>query len=130
MTIHRSPTELPARLVDVLQHQIATWGDEVPDAASLIQQVQCYWDKIEAASVVKPLLDCDVADKIRNSLAIALQEFDAFSLDDKAWIAAAVFYFIQSDDDEHDFDSPVGFDDDAEVVSAVMAMIGRQDLVI
>ena len=32
------------------------------------------------------------------------------------------------DDGESDFDSPIGFDDDAEVVEAVARMLGQQDL--
>jgi len=130
MNQQRSPAGLSPRLVDRLQHQIEAWGESVPDAATLTHQVQCYWDEIETASLTKPLVDCDLAGKIQLSLITALQQWDSFPLKDQTWIAAAVMYFVECDDDEHDFDSPIGFDDDAEVVSAVMLMIDRKDLVI
>jgi uncharacterized membrane protein YkvA (DUF1232 family) len=42
-------------------------------------------------------------------------------------IQAAVRYFILEDDAESDLDSVIGLDDDAEVLNAVLAHLGRSD---
>jgi uncharacterized membrane protein YkvA (DUF1232 family) len=113
-----------------MHRQINVWGDQFPNSAALSGQIEVYWNEITTAAMAKPLLDRDLAAKIRTSLVAAINAWDSIELDDRPWLAAAVVYFVESDDDEHDLDSPVGFDDDAEVVNAVMAMIGRKDLMI
>jgi hypothetical protein len=39
-----------------------------------------------------------------------------------------VDYFVMRDDGEDDLHSPIGFDDDARVVNAVLDALGRSDL--
>ena len=43
------------------------------------------------------------------------------------WLRAAIYYFAH-DDDEPDFSSPIGFEDDAEVLNACLRLAGRDDL--
>ena len=54
---------------------------------------------------------CEVVDQIG-------LYWDDLSPDARAWLGAAILYFAQSDDDEPDFTSPIGFEDDAEVLNA------------
>lgn len=130
MTNDRCPSGLSLRLTEQLKNQVQIWNQGDRDANVLIRQVEGYWAEIQVASATKLLLDHELAGKIRGSLIKALHGWDDFATEYHAWIAAAAIYFIQSDDDEHDIDSPVGFDDDVEVVNAVMKFVGRQDLVI
>ena len=44
-------------------------------------------------------------------------------------IQAAVQYYVENDDDDHDLESPTGLDDDAEVFVAIAAALDRHDLV-
>lgn len=46
------------------------------------------------------------------------------------WCKGMIRYFTLSDDDEDDFSSPIGFDDDAEVINACLRLAGRSDLCI
>jgi hypothetical protein len=48
----------------------------------------------------------------------------------RAWCRGMVQYFCVSDDDEHDFSSPIGFKDDAEIMNACLRLAGREDLCI
>jgi hypothetical protein len=50
------------------------------------------------------------------------------SPDHGRWIKAAACYFIHVDDDENDLASPIGFDDDAEVVNACLRHVGLGNL--
>ena len=48
----------------------------------------------------------------------------------RSWCRGMVQYFCVSDDDEHDFSSPAGFNDDAEIMNACLRLAGREDLCI
>ncbi len=50
------------------------------------------------------------------------------SEDHRRMVQAAVRYFLLDDDAESDLHSPIGFDDDAQVVRAVAAAVGAADL--
>ncbi len=49
--------------------------------------------------------------------------------DHRRMVQAAVRYFILDEDAESDLHSPIGFDDDAQVVEAVAAAVGARDLI-
>ncbi len=46
----------------------------------------------------------------------------------RRWFAGAILHFASSDDDEPDFTSPIGFEDDAEVLNAFLRFAGYDDL--
>ena len=48
----------------------------------------------------------------------------------RSWCRGMVQYFCVSDDDEHDYSSPSGFKDDAEIMNACLRLAGREDLCI
>ena len=48
----------------------------------------------------------------------------------RSWCRGMVQYFCVSDDDEHDFSSPLGFNDDAKIMNACLRLAGREDLCI
>lgn len=48
----------------------------------------------------------------------------------RPWCRGMVQYFCVSDDDEHDYFSPEGFNDDAKIMNACLRLAGREDLCI
>ena len=64
---------------------------------------------------------CEVVDRIGLC-------WDDLSPDARAWLGAAILYFAQSDDDEPDLSSPIGFEDDTEVLNACLRFARRDDL--
>jgi len=46
----------------------------------------------------------------------------------RPWLAAAILYFSHAGDDEPDFDSAIGFEDDVEVLNACLRFAERDDL--
>ena len=48
--------------------------------------------------------------------------------DSVEWFKAVVMYFIVSEDNENDLESPIGFDDDAEALNAFLDQVGRGQL--
>lgn len=49
---------------------------------------------------------------------------------DAYWLGGAILYFSRSNDDEPDFGSPIGFEDDAEILNACLRFIGLERLCI
>jgi uncharacterized membrane protein YkvA (DUF1232 family) len=46
----------------------------------------------------------------------------------RVWLKGAMLYFVEVDDGDHDFDSPIGFNDDVDVLNACLSMAGLDDL--
>lgn len=66
-----------------------------------------------------------VADQCRRLLDWAEGQEDSAA---RECVQVAVQYFLDEDDEEHDLQSPIGFDDDATVVALVAEAVGRGDL--
>ena len=81
----------------------------------------------EAAAVGSSLINVALVSALADALMQALKRTAEDDLKAR-WIKAAALYFIHSDDDEHDFDSPIGFEDDAEVVNACLRFCGFDEL--
>lgn len=97
---------------------------------TLRQELRQHVQKIRTAAEANPYLE--------PRLALRLAEVCEHLLDDAAakgseharrLVQAAVRYFIEDDDGEHDLESVVGLVDDAEVCNAVARALGRGDLV-
>jgi hypothetical protein len=44
------------------------------------------------------------------------------------WLAGAILYFYGCDEDEADFTSPIGFEDDTEILNACLKLAGLEEL--
>jgi hypothetical protein len=83
---------------------------------------------VRAQSEAYPAVDVDTANRIAVTLGHLLDEPDSYGADERALLRGAVDYFVMRDDGEDDLRSPIGFDDDARVVNAVLDALGRSDL--
>lgn len=77
-----------------------------------------------------PLINIVLAEAILDTLKKVVEEWDSIPKHARSWCLGMIQYFISSDDEEDDFDSPIGFEDDAEVVNACLKLAGREDLCI
>ena len=70
-------------------------------------------------------IDIDSAALLIEVSHYLISQFDNLSEDDKRYVVAAIYYFVESDDEEHDFNSMFGFEDDIEVMNYVLEKIGH-----
>ena len=70
-------------------------------------------------------IDIDSAALLTEVSHYLISQFDNLSEDDKRYVVAAIYYFVESDDEEHDFNSMFGFEDDIEVMNYVLEKIGH-----
>lgn len=76
------------------------------------------------------LVNLSLAKAIEGSLRQLLKLADTVSTENFSWIKAAAEYFVRTKDEEDDFTSALGFEDDAEVLNAVCVLVDREDLVL
>jgi uncharacterized membrane protein YkvA (DUF1232 family) len=74
------------------------------------------------------LVNLRLAMAIRDTIGKLTTVWDEQSEVARTWLAAAVLYFSHIDDDEPDFNSAIGFEDDLEVLNACLRFAERDDL--
>lgn len=118
--------EAPVEARPLLQ---ALWDTEVSAVDTMRTEVAAYRDTLSDLQTRYEFLDRSTADRIALQLDSLLSWLGAHPDPESARLVhVAVRYFVENDDGESDFDSPIGFDDDAEVVEAVARMLGQQGL--
>jgi len=63
-----------------------------------------------------------------DSIQKVLVSWDSLEGPKQYWLAAAIQYFSKSNDDEPDFGSSIGFEDDAEILNACLKFAGLEQL--
>jgi hypothetical protein len=91
-------------------------------------RVERYCERIEAAAQSSKLFDVALARRIGEVLIELLTM--SLAPEQHRAVHVAVRYFEEDDDSDPDFDSILGFEDDAQVVNAVLRFLGREDLLI
>lgn len=76
----------------------------------------------EAASD-NEFVDIAEAERLHAQLRSALGAWDHLDGEQRRILSEAVTYLVQTDDEEDDFRSPIGFEDDTEVVAAALRRI-------
>jgi ERCC4-related helicase len=71
-----------------------------------------------------------IADAIYDVFKIVVEEWENIPPLAKSWCKGMMLYFVSSDDDEDDFNSLIGFDDDVEVLNSCLVFARREDLCI
>jgi uncharacterized membrane protein YkvA (DUF1232 family) len=97
---------------------------------ALKEKVSNYLAELEENQAEYEFLDLPLARRIASQCHALLDTLNPQSSDDrKRLIQVAVIYFIEDDDAEGDTTSPIGFDDDAEVVELIARELGLDDII-
>ena len=67
-----------------------------------------------------PIINLRLATAIVQVIQQVTEDWNSLSTNARNWLTGAFLYFSHSDDDEPDFSSPIGFEDDAEVLNACL----------
>jgi len=70
-------------------------------------------------------IDINAAESLAKVSHYLIEKLSGLSNEHRQLAVAAIYYFIESDDEEHDFDSILGFDDDISVMNKVLDYIGH-----
>jgi hypothetical protein len=83
---------------------------------------------IRKESASNSFINLKLATAILNNFKIITETWGAFSAHCQPWLKGMIRYFVLSSDLESDFTSPIGFDDDVEIMNACLRMANREDL--
>ena len=74
------------------------------------------------------LINVRLAKAICERVETVVAAWDDLTPNARFWLGGAIRYFVMSQDDESDHTSPIGFEDDAEVLNACLRLAGLPDL--
>ena len=116
---------LPTELTEALTRLTA----EAPiDRAELKKQVEGHIAKAETEFADRVFFDASFARQLGQG-CLALLEIDGLSAVQQGLVQAACRYFVEDEDEDGDFSSMTGFEDDAILFNHVSQALGRDDLV-
>jgi len=118
-----------------LPHNVRALFDEavardLADPGRLRDLVRNHLAAARTAAADSGLIDMELAARIGDGCLALLGGWEDLPESHRRLVQGACFYFAESDDDEDDFESVIGFEDDAEVLNHVASRLGRDDLII
>jgi len=108
-------SEISRRLKPYLGHQSSS------DVRELLEK---WWQDFKERSAELEFADKPLAQKLYRAACEGLGR----GCSDARLLQAAILYLVEHDDEEHDLESPLGMEDDAEVWNAVCDELGWADL--
>ncbi|MBI2876808.1 MAG: hypothetical protein HYY20_08000, partial [Candidatus Tectomicrobia bacterium] len=89
-------------------------------ASALLEAAQRHLHQASIAHQRNPLVNLRLATAICDTIHRVTSDWHALAPGARAWLAGAILYFAQSNDGEPDLTTPIGFEDDAEVLNACL----------
>ena len=120
------PTGLMRRLLGSLSEAADQVSDQSPD--DLLEKAEVYLEQVRLAHQRNPLVNVRLAEAIFQAIRAVIGDWPQVPPEARSWFLGAIQYFAGADDEEPDFASPIGFEDDAEVLNACLRLAGRDDL--
>ena len=99
-------------------------------AEQLLDQAEDHLKRIRMLHSKNLHINVRLAEAIVLTFQDILNDWENIPEHARSWCRGMVRYFCVADDDEHDFSSPIGFEDDAEIMNACLRLAGREDLCI
>ncbi len=86
----------------------------------LLQRTAQHLEATAGAAVANRLINIRLAKAIGGVIEQVVGQWAALPDNARYWLAGAILYFSSGNDDEPDFSSPIGFEDDTEVLNACL----------
>ena len=98
------------------------------EPAVLVRRAEEYLVLVREEAQQNPLVNVRLATALCDKFSLILVEWEQLPLVARPWLAGAIYYFSAENDDEPDFSSPTGFEDDVEVFNACIRLAQRDEL--
>ncbi len=92
----------------------------------LIDLMDAHLVRVREAAHENEFVDIAEAEQIHQRLRATLATWHELTDDQRQILSEAVAYLVRTNDDEDDLQSPIGFEDDAEVVNTALERVRRQ----
>ena len=94
----------------------------------LLNLAEDHLEKVRQAHLNNIFINLNLAKEIFNTFQVVTNQWDDIPDHSRPWLRGMIRYFSLSTDLESDFTSPIGFDDDVEIMNACLRLAGREDL--
>jgi uncharacterized membrane protein YkvA (DUF1232 family) len=123
-------TLFPTGLTRRLSRRLAeyTHAAEGQSPADLLYQAEKHLETVRDAYRRNAMINVRLAEAICASIRSVVTDWGDLPPTAQPWLRGAIHYFANCDDDQPAFTSPIGFEDDTEVLSACLRLAGREDL--
>jgi uncharacterized membrane protein YkvA (DUF1232 family) len=105
-------------------------GEVYTNPILLKQSLEKYIEKIKEETMSNEFINVELANKIKNVCLVLIEEYENVDNEKKKYIVATINYFVTANDDEEDLFSPLGFDDDADVLNECLYLIDKKELTV
>jgi hypothetical protein len=128
--MHLDATRFPEGLSPALIAAVSTAAQQASsiDLGYLYNRIQAHLRRAKIVSQSNPMVHVALAEAIVATYDTLMTRWSSLPASARPWIKGAMLYFVEVDDDDHDFDSPIGFDDDVEVLNACLCLAGLEEL--
>ncbi len=90
----------------------------------LLARAETHLDDIRQAHAGNPFVNVKLAEALRDRIATVVTNWAGLSEDGQGWLRGAIAYFVDNDDEVPDRTSPIGLEDDCEVINACLRLAG------
>jgi len=97
------------------------------DLSAIIGRATQHVTKAERQARSNALINVRLARAILDVMERVKDEWHTVPGHAQEWLKGAFHYFSHPDNEEPDFDSAVGFEDDVEIINACLRLAGRED---
>lgn len=122
------PAQIPKFQRDQIESLVQNYLDK--STADLISDVNNHVSLALDAQTDHPMVNVGLATLIGERIVALIGHWENLTEPQRFWVRGAVGYFAASDDEEDDFRSPIGFEDDAEIFNQCALFSGHEELVI
>lgn len=97
------------------------------DLETLQRSVQSHLEETHRAYEINRLVNARLAEAICDSISQVVLQWEEIPPIARNWLGGAMLYFVESDDEDSDFKSPTGFEDDAEILNSCLRFAGFEE---
>ena len=94
----------------------------------LLNLAEEHLEKVRRAHSKNIFINFKLAKEIFNTFRVVTTQWGNLPKHSYPWLRGMMRYFTLSTDLESDFTSPIGFDDDVDIMNACLKLAGREDL--
>lgn len=123
--IDRLLASAPKPAAEILQRCLE---EPLQPVGKLQNHIRDYLHTLTSIAADAEFIDLETARRTGARCEALLAGLDASDPEAHQLVQLAILYFIEDDDAEGDTTSPIGFDDDAEVVALVARELDREDI--
>ena len=120
------PSELAGNVFSILDN-CQRKAENIP-LELLLSEAREHLEQAHQAHARNGVVNVRIAEAIYNVFEVIVADWDNIPFQAQTWCKGMISYFSLKDDDEDDFNSLIGFDDDVEVVNSCLVIARREDL--